>query len=127
MSKDYTEEELAKLISDVIEEMQKHFSQENDNRFNLWDIPAPHLRLGRPQEVHGDRPGKRRMVLALRAAAKAHGLDTRAVPKWNDLIRMDRDQVYEIGQRTFGGRFDDVLNAMPRGGAGTNLRMDDMA
>lgn len=125
MSNDCTEEELNTLINNVLEEMHKHFSQEQDQRYQTWDIPAPHVKLGRPQEVHGRRPGKRKMVLALRAAAKAQGMDNR-IPKWNSLIQMPREDVYRIGQREFGGRFDEVLRNMPSAGAGNNAKINDV-
>lgn len=118
-------DELERRIEAILNDMDKHFSQEHDKRWVDWDVNEPHVKLGRPQEVHGRRPGKRKMVLALRAAAKAQG-EASTIPKWNDLIRMGRSEIYQIGQRHFKGKFDDALKAIPESGAGVNPRVDDI-
>jgi len=112
---------------EILEKMDKHFSQQNDERFQQWDVQVPHVRLGQPQEIHGRRPGKRKMVLALRAAAQAQGKTGKHnIPSWNSMMAMDHKAVHAIGQRVFNGKFEEVLRGMPHGGAGDTPRIGEV-
>lgn len=101
----------------------KHYSREGDQP-RYPSAPHYHNRWAKPHQVpHGDRPGKRSLITALRALARANpSLD---VPSWISLRGRSNSEVRRVFAQYFGELNEDKINIVMGGkGAQVNWTID---
>jgi hypothetical protein len=97
----------------------------------------PHKELGgRPGPLRSQKPhGKRgldtqgsvqTLMILLRKAAEM--FRDKSIAGWNDMLEMTEQEVWEEGERVFGGadRVRELIDSLPERGAGENLNVDDV-
>lgn len=102
----------------------KHFSREGDQP-RYPTAPHYHNRWAKPHQTpHGHRPGKRSLITALRALARAN--PNLNIPSWISMRSKSEGEIHRIFTQHFGTLDQDMINAVMGGkGAQINWRITD--
>lgn len=82
----------------------------------LEDARGYYLPHAHHQQPHGRRPGKRSLMVGLRALAEERPDLARKIPSWNAMLGMDHQQVLDIFEKHYG-------QIKPAAGAGDIVRV----
>jgi hypothetical protein len=102
----------------------KHYSREGDQpRYPI--APHYHNRWAKPHQTpHGHRPGKRSLITALRALARAN--PNLNIPSWISMRSKSEGEIKRIFSQHFGALDHDMINAVMGGkGAQVNWKITD--